>query len=83
MVNLEVVNQPVLLEIVGTPPVQLEVLRQTVELEAVAVQGLAGAKGDKGDKGEPGEVAATLPWSNVTAKPDLVEDGEIIDGGNF
>lgn len=48
MVNLEVVNNPVVLEIIGEPPVLLEVVSQSIELEMVALQGLAGREGVDG-----------------------------------
>jgi hypothetical protein len=66
-------------------PVQqvVRIEQHEIVLQPVAEQGLPGPKGEKGDQGLPGSVAATLPWSNVTDKPDLVEDSEIIDGGNF
>jgi hypothetical protein len=52
-------------------------------IELYSDQGPSGPTGPKGDKGEPGDVGGSLPWANVTGKPDLIEGSEIIDGGNF
>ena len=34
------------------------------------MQGPPGANGAKGDKGDPGDVGGSLPWANITDKPD-------------
>ncbi len=73
MVNVEIVNEPVQIEIAGEPPVQIEVLRQTVEIETVAVQGVAGRDGI-GSAYEHNQTAPSDVWvinHNLNYFPDV------------
>lgn len=83
MVSLEVISNPVELEVMGEPPVLLEIITQTIELEMAAKQGIGGRDGRDGIDGRDGAQTTSLPWESITGKPDVLEDSEIIDGGNF
>jgi hypothetical protein len=78
------------LEITGQPPVLLEVMQQTIELEMVAVQGLAGRDGIDGIGTEPpitlsatqGQTTFTLPKIlTVPSAAKLVVNGIIYSYG--
>ncbi len=86
MVNVEIVNQPIELEIAGEPPVQIEVLRQTVEIETVAVQGVAGRDGASGggarfEYTQPTPSALWIINHNLSAKITAIFVQDVLGNG--
>lgn len=74
---VEVLSNPIQIEITGQPDVILEVQQRSVEIETVAAQGMAGAQGVSGSQGVQGTQGVPGPQG---APGELVG---IIDGGNF
>lgn len=56
--------------VIRAPTGQPAVVRVLEQGARVIRVGIPGPPGRKGDKGDPGDVAGTIPWAQVTGKPE-------------
>lgn len=77
---LSIVTTPIRITLEQPEAREIVIEKKVLRLTPVVQQGLPGRDGTDG---QDGAQTTSLPWENITGKPDVLEDSEIIDGGNF